>query len=224
MAECSLPTLRWPQALRLLLWARGATLRAELRALRQKSRLMLAVLGAFALGYLRGRLLPLSCAASSSCTGFPSSGTFLAERILYLIFGFFFVMLVFSNAIIGYAGLFKNRETNFLLSLPIRSRDIYLWKLLESLFLASWALLYLSAPMMIAWGRANDTPGSFTPRSRGLPALCRHSRPARLLGHPRAGAHPLPPLGEVPAPGRGGGGRGLGALRGQAGHHHPGRA
>ena len=57
--------------------------------------------------------------------------------------------------------MFRNRETDFLLSLPIRAREVYLWKLLESFVLASWALLFLSAPMMIAWGRANDVHGPF---------------------------------------------------------------
>ena len=146
--------------LRLILWARLVTIRAELAALRKKSRLMIAVLAAFCLGYLAvgyyifysGLLL---------LHRFPVAGSLLAERILYLVFGFFFAMLIFSNAIIGYASLFKNRETTFLLSLPIRPRVVYFWKLLESLVLASWALLFLSAPMMVAWGRANDARGPF---------------------------------------------------------------
>lgn len=146
--------------LRLILWARMVTIRAELTALRKKSRLMLAVLGGFCLGYLavgytifhRGLLF---------LHRFPLVGSLLAQRILFLIFGFFFAMLIFSNAIIGYAGLFKNRETNFLLSLPIKTREVYLWKLLESLVLASWALLFLSAPMMVAWGRAAEVHGPF---------------------------------------------------------------
>jgi ABC-2 type transport system permease protein len=136
------------------------SVRAELAALREKSRLMLAVLGAFCLGYLAVGYY-LFHMGLVFLHGFPLVGTLLAQRMLYLIFGFFFAMLVFSNAIIGYAGLFKNRETNFLLTLPIPTRDVYLWKLLESLVLASWALLFLSAPMMVAWGRANEAHGPF---------------------------------------------------------------
>ena len=146
--------------LRLILWARIVTIRAELAAVRKKSRLMLAVLGAFCVGYLIASY-SIFYAGLSFLHRFPLIGTLLAQRILYLIFGFFFAMLVFSNAIIGYAGLFRNSETNFLLSLPVRTRDVYLWKLLESLVLASWALLFLSAPMMIAWGRANEAHGLF---------------------------------------------------------------
>jgi ABC-2 type transport system permease protein len=41
---------------------------------------------------------------------FPIVGSLLAERILFMIFGFFFLMLTVSNLIIGYSTLFKNRE------------------------------------------------------------------------------------------------------------------
>ena len=122
--------------LRLILWARMVALRAGISDLRKKSRLMLGVLGAFCLGYM-------AVAYWLFYTGLmflhhvPLVGSLLAQRLLYLIFGFFFAMLVFSNAIIGYASLFKNRETSFLLSLPISTRNIYLWKLLESLVFAS---------------------------------------------------------------------------------------
>jgi len=150
------------RALRLLLRTRLLMLRAELAAVRKKSRLMIVVLGGFCLGYLavgywlfdQGLLF---------LRHFPVIGTLLAQRLLFLIFGFFFAMLVFSNAIIGYASLFRNRETNFLLSLPIRPRDVYLWKMLESLVFASWALLFLSAPMMVAWGRVNEAGLRFYP-------------------------------------------------------------
>ena len=144
----------------LLLRTRLLTIRAELAAIRRKSRLMLAVLGGFCLGYLLAGYY-LFYLGLSFLHRFPVVGSLLAERILYLIFAFFFAMLVFSNAVIGYASLFKNQETNFLLSLPIPARQIYLWKLFESLLLASWALLFLSAPMMIAWGRANGVHGPF---------------------------------------------------------------
>jgi len=146
--------------LRLILWARLATLRAELANLRKKSRLMLAVLAGFCLCYLAAGY-SLFYISLVYLHHLPLVGVLLAQRLLFLIFGFFFAMLIFSNAIIGYASLFKNRETDFLLSLPIPARDVYIWKLLESLVFASWALLFLSAPMMVAWGRAGDVHGPF---------------------------------------------------------------
>ena len=85
----------------------------------------------------------------------------LAERILYLIFGFFFLMLVVSNLIIGYSTLFKNNEAQWFLSLPIRHRDVYRWKFIEALFISSWALVFLSAPMLAAYGVEHDVPWPF---------------------------------------------------------------
>ena len=146
--------------LRIILWARLVSIRAGLAALRKKSRLMIAVLGSFCLSYLIAGYW-IFHSGLVFLRGFPVVGSLLAARILYLIFGFFFAMLIFSNAIIGYASLFRNRETNFLLSLPIHPRVVYLWKMLESLVLASWALLFLSAPMMVAWGRATEARGPF---------------------------------------------------------------
>ena len=148
--------------LRLILWARLVTVRAELAAVRKKSRLMLAVLAAFCLGYLAVGYY-LFDVGLNFLRHFPVVGSLLAQRLLFLIFGFFFAMLVFSNAVIGYANLFRNRETSFLLSLPIRPRDIYLWKIFESLVFASWALLFLSAPMMVAWGRVSESGLRFYP-------------------------------------------------------------
>src|SRR5207249_4518111 len=92
---------------------------------------------------------------------FPLVGSLLAERILYLIFGFFFIMLVVSNLIIGYSTLFRNREAQWFLSLPMRHRDVYRWKFIEAVGISSWALVFLSAPMLAAYGTAHDVGWSF---------------------------------------------------------------
>jgi hypothetical protein len=99
--------------------------------------------------------------ACTSSTIFPLVGALLSQRILFLIFGFFFVMLVFSNLIIGYSTLFKNRETQWMLSLPIRHLDVYRWKFCEALAVSSWALIFLSAPMMMAYGQVQQVAPVF---------------------------------------------------------------
>jgi len=101
-----------PRILRLILRARLLSIRSELAGVRKKSRLMLAVLGTFCIGYLVAGYY-IFHSALVFLHRFPVVGSLLAQRMLYLVFGFFFAMLIFSNAIIGYAGLFKNRETNF---------------------------------------------------------------------------------------------------------------
>ena len=50
---------------------------------------------------------------------FPGLGAVLTERLLYTLFAFLFALLLLSNLIISYTNLFRNRETAFLLSLPV---------------------------------------------------------------------------------------------------------
>jgi ABC-2 type transport system permease protein len=81
--------------------------------------------------------------------------------MIYVLFFFFFVMLVVSNATITGMGLFRKRETGWLLSLPIPFKSLVLWQTLEGMVLASWGLLLLSAPILAAIGRVLDAPPSF---------------------------------------------------------------
>jgi len=83
---------------------------------------------------------------------FPVIGAMMSERVLFLLFGFLMVMLVLSNAISGFSTLFRNRETEWLLSRPAAHRDVYRWKSLESMVLASWAFVFLLVPLMAAYG------------------------------------------------------------------------
>jgi ABC-2 type transport system permease protein len=83
---------------------------------------------------------------------FPGLGFLLVERLMFLLFAFLFVLLVFSNLVISYSNLFRNRETAFLLTLPVPPGTVFQWKLLESVALASWAFLFLVAPLLGAYG------------------------------------------------------------------------
>jgi len=118
------------------------------------------ILAAFIIGYLVCGFV-LFRGGLTYIYKFPLIGSLLAERVLYLIFGFFFMMLVVSNLIIGYTTLFKNSETQWFLSMPVRHRDVYRWKFLEALVVSSWALIFLSAPMLAAYGVVNAVPWYF---------------------------------------------------------------
>src|SRR6185295_3085141 len=83
---------------------------------------------------------------------FPGLGTPLTERLMFLLFAFLFALLLISNLVISYTNLFRNRETSFLLTLPVDRRTIFQWKFIESMLLASWAFLFLSAPLLGAYG------------------------------------------------------------------------
>ncbi len=101
--------------------------------------------------------------------GLPLLGPLLTERLIYLLFFFFFVMLVISNATITGMGLFRRSETSWLLSLPVPHKSLVLWKTLEGMVLASWALLLLSAPILVAIGQLYHVGASFYLAT--LPAL-----------------------------------------------------
>jgi ABC-2 type transport system permease protein len=146
--------------LRLFLWLHWRSFRARFTKSRRESPLLVFILGAFMVGYLVFGFL-LFRGGLNYLYKFPLVGSLLAERILYLIFGFFFVMLVVSNLIIGYSTLFRNTEAQWFLSMPIRHRDVYRWKFIEALSISSWALVFLSAPMLAAYGVVHDVPWKF---------------------------------------------------------------
>jgi len=89
---------------------------------------------------------------------FPALGALLLERLFFLLFAFLLVMLLFSNLVIGYGNFFRNRETQYLFSLPIPARVVFQWKFIESTVLASWAFLFLIAPLLAAYGLTRGVP------------------------------------------------------------------
>jgi ABC-2 type transport system permease protein len=145
---------------RLLLWVHWRGFMAWLHMARRDSPLLIFALAGLMAGYLCLGYLLFHAGLNFLYT-FPLFGSLLSKRILFLIFAFFFVMLAFSNLIIGYSTLFRNRETMWFLSLPIPHRNVYRWKFFEALAISSWALIFLSAPMMIAYGRVHDVGPAF---------------------------------------------------------------
>jgi len=145
---------------RLMMWVHWRTFAAQVRSVREKSPLLLSVLALFILGYLVMGYW-LFKAGLGYLHHFPLIGALLSQRIVFLVFSCFFVMLIFSNLIIGYSTLFKNRETAWLLTLPLRHRDVYRWKFIEGLVVSTWALLFLSAPMMLAYGNVHSVSPIF---------------------------------------------------------------
>ena len=94
---------------------------------------------------------------------FPALGPLLIERLLFLLFAFMFLLLLLSNLVISYSNLFRNRETSFLLSLPVPTKTIFQWKFIESTVLSSWAFLFLIAPLLGAYGLTRGVAWHFYP-------------------------------------------------------------
>lgn len=126
----------------------------------EQSRLLVGLIGAFVIGYfyIAFKLFHIGLSFANQ---FPGLGTLLTERLMFLMFAFLFLLLLISNLVIGYSNLFRNRETAFLLSLPIPAHTIFRWKFIESTLLASWAFLFLIAPLLAAYGLVRQVPWHF---------------------------------------------------------------
>jgi ABC-2 type transport system permease protein len=129
-------------------------------SLRQQSRLLTSVIGLFLVGYLV-LSFELFSWGLRFIASFPGLGTVLTERLMYLLFAFLFALLLLSNLVISYTNFFRNRETAFLLTQPVPWRTIFRWKFIESTLLASWAFLFLIAPLLAAFGLARHVPWHF---------------------------------------------------------------
>jgi hypothetical protein len=134
----------------------------RLKSVRDQSRLLTALIVVFIVSYL-GLSFWLFYKALKFLGAFPGLGTVLTERLLFLLFGFLFVLLLLSNLIISYTNLFRNREAGYLMSLPVPAQTIFQLKFFESTLLASWAFLFLISPLLAAFGLTRDVAWHFYP-------------------------------------------------------------
>lgn len=128
------------------------TFRARARHTARHSRLLSGTILLFLVAYLIAGYL-MFCRGLEYMTALPGIGRLLTERIIYMTYFFFMVMLVFSNAVLLYSGLFRGKETPWLLTTPVSPRAIFLWKTIESFLVSSWGLAILSAPLLASIGR-----------------------------------------------------------------------
>jgi ABC-2 type transport system permease protein len=132
----------------------------RLLSVREQSRLLTGVIALFMAGYLVVSF-GLFYHGLRFIAKFPGLGAVLTERLMYGLFAFLFALLLLSNLIIGYTNLFHNRETAFLLTLPVPAKTIFRWKFIESTVLASWAFVFLIAPLLAAFGLLRGVPWHF---------------------------------------------------------------
>ncbi len=142
----------------------------RLLGLREQSRLLTGIIGLFVGGYLV-LAFALFYNGMEFLAKFPGLGAVLTERLMYVLFAFLFALLLLSNLIINYTNLFRNRETAFLLTLPVSTQTIFRWKFIESVLLASWAFLFLIAPLLVAYGLVRGVPWHFYPLTMLLVGL-----------------------------------------------------
>ena len=159
-----------PPALVILLRIHALQAWRRLKSVREQSRLLTGVIGLFLVGYL-WLSFELFWWGLKFVASFPGLGTVLTERLMYLLFAFLFALLLLSNLVISYTNLFRNRETAFLLTQPVPWRTIFRWKFIESTLLASWAFLFLIAPLLAAFGLSHHVPWHFYPITVALTGM-----------------------------------------------------
>src|SRR5258706_263990 len=71
------------------------------------------------------------------------------------------LVLAFSTAVLVYGALFGRAEPSFLLAMPHIPRNIVTIMYLEAIFFASWSLLLLGLPLMLAIGHVQGLPWHF---------------------------------------------------------------
>jgi len=162
MADSALHSGAPVAPLRLLLQVNGLSVWRRFRSLRSQSTLLTSIIFLFIGSYLVLAFW-LFFVGLRFLGKFPGLGTFLVERLLFLLFAFLFLLLLLSNLVISYTNLFRNRETAFLLSLPLPTQTIFRWKFIESTLLASWAFIFLIAPLLAAYGLTRGVAWHFYP-------------------------------------------------------------
>lgn len=148
--------------LALLLRIHALQLWRRIQSIRGQSRLLTSVIVLFLAGYLVLSFW-LFYRGLGFLAAFPGLGILLTERLLYVMFGFLFALLLLSNLLISHTNLFRNREAMFLLLQPIPRETVFRWKFIESTLLASWAFLFLIAPLLAAFGLTRGAPWHFYP-------------------------------------------------------------
>jgi ABC-2 type transport system permease protein len=133
-------------------------LKHSVEGLRKHSRLKIAVIAGFGVGYWCGSYFLFRGGFGFVERFLPGLGELLINRLFYLFFLATFVMLVFSNMILVYSLAYKSKEVDFLTAMPLRHATIFKWKFAETLFFSSWASVFLAGPLILAYGMDRSAP------------------------------------------------------------------
>lgn len=133
-----------------------------------RSRLMTLTIAGFLIGYMIAAYW-LFREGLEYVASLPAAGALLSDRLIYVMFFCFMMMLVFSVAVTAYISLYRNRDTRWLLTLPLSHRTIFLWKCFEAAAFSSWGLIFILTPLLLAFaGMRGVAPDFFLKTSSVL--------------------------------------------------------
>lgn len=146
----------------VLLRLKLTILRNRLRQLVDQSPLQLMMVIAF-IATIWGTLYLIFDRVLVFIRRFEQESVIALPYVFHLFFFSMTLLLAFSTGIIVYGALFSREEPGFLLAAPNKAENVVAIIFLESLFFASWSLVLLGMPLMLAVGRSQDLPWHFYP-------------------------------------------------------------
>ncbi|MDD3802820.1 MAG: hypothetical protein PHW02_00345 [bacterium] len=89
-------------------------------------------------------------------------GYSITKRISSIMFSSFFIMLLMSSIVTSITTFFRTPELEYLFTTPLSPKKIFFIKFYENGVFASWAILIVSIPLMLAISRTFKFTLSFT--------------------------------------------------------------
>ena len=89
------------------------------------------------------------------------AGLMIIHRLFALFFFGLSIMLVFSSIVTSYATIYRSDEVPSLLTRPVSSGELVLYKYFESALLSSWAFFFMIVPFVGAYAIQEKLPVTF---------------------------------------------------------------
>ncbi|MFH0964064.1 MAG: hypothetical protein V2A58_08625 [Planctomycetota bacterium] len=147
--------------LSLLLEARSRAIRGTLRTLPRGSAFKIALISVSTSLLLLGLFFAFWDGFTFVRDKLPEIFSAVSSFLFGVFFFALFLLLALSCGVIFYGGLFRGKETSFLYAYPLQAETLFSYKFIEAVFWASWAFLFLSLPLLVAFGLVAQAPASY---------------------------------------------------------------
>jgi len=118
--------------------------------LRRQSGFKVAFILLFA-AVLLGGLFALFLDGFRFLSSLGGAGFMITRHLFALFFLGLSGMLLLSGIVTSYSTIFRSRDIPFLLSTPLETRDLIVYKSVESALLSSWAFFFITLPFAAAY-------------------------------------------------------------------------